>query len=103
MRKYFKAVESEKALDNWPLGFWGASGIDDKNYAVTTHYLKADEVPEVLTDSKTCSAFIAGLLNLYYRKENALELGEEQIMQMGILEEETDVAEKDPNQKEIPF
>src|ERR1035437_9789389 len=49
----FKAVTS-KNDDGWMQCDCGNSGIDNNDhYVVTTHYLKADEVPELCTDAKT--------------------------------------------------
>lgn len=47
----------------------GTSISDDQNYVVTTHYLKADEVPELCNDSKTFAELVAKLLNEYYNKK----------------------------------
>lgn len=48
----------------------GASSIDDKDYEVTTNYLKADEVPEECLDAKTFSELVARLLNEYFDRNN---------------------------------
>jgi hypothetical protein len=63
---YFKAVTS-KNDDGWLQCDCGNSGIDgNDHYVVTTHQLKADEVPEQMCDAKTASELIARLLNKYF-------------------------------------
>ena len=47
----------------------GTSISDDQNYVVTTHHLKADEVPELCNDAKTFAELVAKLLNEYYNKK----------------------------------
>ena len=63
---YFKAVTS-KNDDGWMQCDCGNSGIDNNDYyVVTTNHLKADEVPDLCTDSKTFAELVAKLLNEYY-------------------------------------
>lgn len=103
MRLYFKSATVEKAGEDWPLGHYGNSGIDGHDYALATHHLRADEVPEPLCDAKTTSEFIAGLLNCYYKKIDATKLKEDEIKRMGVYVEKEDAPPLNPNQKEIPF
>ena len=103
MRLYFKSVVAEKATNDWPMGHYGCSGIDNKDYAVSTHYLKGDEVPGAMNDAKTSSEMIAGLLNAFYMKKDVSSLSEEEVMRMGRYVEEEDVPPKNPNQGELNF
>lgn len=64
---YFKAVPTEE--DNgFMMCLCGTSISDNKNYVVTTNYLKADEVPDLCNDSKTFAELVSKLLNEYYNK-----------------------------------
>ena len=103
MRLLFKSETVEKAMNDWPLGFYGSSISDNNDYAICTHYLKADEVPEILQDSKTTSQFIAGLLNAYFKNINVTEMEEADVCRMGIYVPDEDVAAPNPNQSELPF
>lgn len=65
---YFKAVPS-KNDDGWLMMYCcGKSGIDNKDYVVTTEALHADEVPDECNDAKTFSELVAKLLNEHYNK-----------------------------------
>ncbi|HRH83601.1 MAG TPA: hypothetical protein PK210_05125 [Bacteroidia bacterium] len=64
---YFKAVTSDQN-DGFIMCSCGSSGIDNKNYEVTTENLHADEVPELCMDAKTFAELVAKLLNEYYNK-----------------------------------
>jgi len=103
MRKLFKSVIAEKAMDDWPIGFYGNSGIDGKDYAVSTHYLRGDEVPESMMDAKTSSELIAGLLNAYYRNMDVSGMPEAEVRNLGIYDPSEDAPEYNPNQSEFPF
>lgn len=102
MRMYFVSQVAQKA-EGWPMGFYGNSCIDGQDYCLDTHNLKADEVPDVVSDAKTCSQFIAGLLNAYFKNQDATKMEPEEICRMGTYVEEEDVPKTDPNQKELPF
>lgn len=102
MRLLFKSMTSEKA-DGWPMGFYGTSCIDNENYVLDTHYLKADEVPGAMMDAKTCSELIAGLLNAFYKGVDVSNMDEKEVQRMGVYIKEEDVPEINPNQKELPF
>ena len=66
---YFKAVTT-KNDDGWMMCDCGNSGIDNGDYyVVTTEHLKADEVPDLCTDSKTFAELVAKLLNEYYNRK----------------------------------
>ena len=67
-RILFKAVTQEKD-DGWLQCSFGNSGIDGNDYVLTTHYLKADEVPEQMQDAKTACELMANLLNKHFYKE----------------------------------
>lgn len=63
---YFKAVP-RKYDDGWLMMYCcGMSGIDNKDYVVTTEHLHADEVPSECNDAKTFSELVAKLLNNHY-------------------------------------
>ncbi len=97
MSKLFKSVTSEK--DNgWMQCSFGHSGIDSNDYVLTTHYLKADEVPNEMNDAKSASQMIAGLLNAYYMGINVQQVPVEKILAMGVIEEEDSY---NPNQKPL--
>jgi hypothetical protein len=100
MRLLFKSVIAKKA-DGWPMGFYGCSCIDNQDYALDTHYLKADEVPGAMYDPKTSSQLIAGLLNAYYSKVDVSKMDEEKVLRMGTFIEEEDVPYNNPNQTEL--
>lgn len=102
MRLLFKSMETKKA-DGWMLGFYGNSCSDGKDYCLDTHCLHADEVPDALTDSKTTSQMIAGLLNAYYKKIEVTKLTEEEVCRMGIYIPDEDVPVFNPNQIVLPF
>jgi hypothetical protein len=88
MRKYFKAV-NEKAADGWMLGFsTGNSGIDNEDWVVDTNSLHADQIPEYCSDAKLFAQLVAGLLNCYYNNVPVTELPEEQVANLGIVNEE---------------
>lgn len=101
MRLLFKSVIAKDA-DGWPMGFYGNSCIDNQDYALDTHYLKSDEVPEAMCDAKTSSELIAGLLNAFYKEVDVSQMSEDEVMRMGVYVEERDVP-FNPNQTEIPF
>lgn len=63
----FKSA-STKDDDGFMMCSCGRSAIDNNSYVVTTHYLKADEIPEECVDAKTFSELIAKLLNEHYNK-----------------------------------
>jgi len=102
MRLLFKSMIANKA-DGWPMGFYGCSAIDNEDYALDTHYLKSDEVPEAMLDAKTCSELIAGLLNAFYSGKDVSQMEDEEVMRMGRYTPEEDVPAPNPNQKELPF
>lgn len=63
---YFKSMES-KDDDGWMMGYaCGRSWKDNKNYVITTHNLKSDEVPKECDDAKTFSELVSSLLNHHY-------------------------------------
>lgn len=65
---YFKATTT-KNDDGWMMCDCGNSGIDNEDhYVVTTHQLKADEVPEQCMDAKSFAELVAKLLNEHYNK-----------------------------------
>ena len=101
MKLYFKSNIAKKA-DGWPMGFYGCSGVDNQDYCLDTHYLKSDEVPEVMCDAKTCSQLIAGLLNAYFSAVDVSKVNEDKVCEMGTYTEEK-AAYNNPNQTEIPF
>lgn len=102
MRILFKSVIAKKS-DGWPLGFYGCSCIDNNDYTLDTHYLKADEIPEAMMDAKTSSELIAGLLNAFYKSVDVSQMSEQEVMRMGVYVEEEDTPAVNPNQTEIPF
>jgi len=102
IRKLFKSSVTKKA-DGWPMGFYGNSQTDGEGYALDTHYLKSDEIPEVMMDSKTATEFIAGLLNAYFNDVNVVEMPTEKICVMGVIDETRTGIYENPNQKEIEF
>lgn len=65
---YFKSVASNED-DGWLQMSCGKSAIDNKQYVVTTHQLKSDEVPDECNDAKTFTELVARLLNEYYNKK----------------------------------
>jgi hypothetical protein len=64
----FKSATT-KNDDGFMMCSCGKSGIDNENYVVTTHYLKADEIPDECVDAKTFSELVAKLLNEYYKNK----------------------------------
>ncbi len=64
---YFKSSTTTND-DGFMQCICGLSAIDNNKYVVTTHYLKADEIPEECQDAKTFSELVAKLLNEYYNK-----------------------------------
>ena len=97
MSKLFKSVTQEK--DNgWMQCSFGCSSIDSNDYVLTTHYLKADEVPDEMNDAKTASEMVAGLLNAYYMGIDVTKLKPDVICKMGVIEEEDS---HNPNQKAL--
>ena len=97
MSKLFKSIISKKD-DGWMQCSFGCSGIDGNDYVLTTHYLKADEVPNEMNDAKTASEMIAGLLNAYYASVDVSLMEPEAIRKMGVIEEEDS---HNPNQKAL--
>jgi hypothetical protein len=97
MSKLFKSVVSKKD-DGWMQCNFGCSSIDSKDYVLTTHYLKADEVPEEMNDAKTASEMVAGLLNAYYMGIDVTKLQPDVICKMGVIEEEDS---HNPNQQAL--
>lgn len=102
MRKLFVSVETEKD-HGWTQGQFGFSNIDEKDYTLTTHYLKSDEVPNVMNDSKTATEFIAGLLNAYFNRIDVSKTSVEKICDMGVDDPARTGVFDHPNQKEIEF
>jgi len=65
---YFKAVH-QKEDDGWMMCFSaGRSRIDNREWVVTTHYLKSDEIPDECNDAKSFCELVAKLLNEHYNK-----------------------------------
>lgn len=63
---YFKSAPS-KNDDGWLMMYCcGSSQVDNKEYVVTTHQLKADEVPSECNDAKAFSELVSDLLNKHY-------------------------------------
>jgi len=100
MKKYFKGINSEEA-DGWMLANCGNSGIDGNDYTIDTNSLHADEVPSACNDAKTFSRFVSGLLNLYFNGGNAQDYNEDDIIKMGIVEEEEKIPH--PSNPKLPF
>jgi hypothetical protein len=81
MRRLFKSVTV--ANDNgWLQASFGLS-YDGEDYELTTHQLKADEVPRAMTDAKTASEMVAGLLNAYYNKVDVSQWDEARVRGIG--------------------
>lgn len=102
MKLYFKSSIANKA-DGWPMGFYGNSSSDGNDYCLDTHYLKSDEVPEVMMDAKTCSQLIAGLLNAYFSATDVSKTNEDKVLRMGTYIEEDDTNDNNPLQIDLPF
>ena len=59
-----KTITYVKANDDgFPILHCGCSAIDDSDWGVSTHRLKADEVPEILMDAKTTAEYVCKLIN----------------------------------------
>lgn len=102
MRKYFKAI-NEKAADGWLLGFTsGNSGIDNEDWIIDTNSLHADQVPGACNDAKTFSMLVAGLLNCFYNRVETLPYTEEDMMEFGLVDKETEEIPS-PLNPELPF
>lgn len=56
-------VEANTGTEGFPVLGTGCSSIDDNDWHVMTHYLKGDEVPEILMDAKTTAEYVAKLIN----------------------------------------
>lgn len=66
---YFKSVPF-KDDDGWLMMYsCGKAQRDNREYVVTTHNLKADEVPSPCHDAKEFSELVAKLLNEHYNKK----------------------------------
>jgi hypothetical protein len=63
---YFKSSTTQND-DGWMMCDCGM-GMDNNKWVVTTHHLKADEVPEECADAKSFSELVAKLLNEYFNK-----------------------------------
>lgn len=103
MKLYVKSTTVEKSTNDWPLGFYGCSCIDNKDYAIATHYMRSDEVPEILQDAKTTSQFVAGLINAYFRRQETAGLGVDEIMRLGTYVEKEDVPSVNELQTNLLF
>lgn len=111
MHRYFISVES-KDDEGWMMGAFGNSGIDNKDYTLTTNGLRCDQIPQPMLDAKTSTELIAGLLNAYYNGINVADYEEDKVIRMGIVEADAEVpshlnpvlpfAEEDL-EKKIPF
>lgn len=87
MNTYFLAVEESK--DNgWTMSHFGNSQIDGKDYTLTTSGLKADQLPNAMTDAKTSAELIAGLLNAFYSGVDVSKLEDEQVIKLGAYKEQ---------------
>lgn len=100
MNKLFKSVIS-KDFDGWMMAQFGNSAIDGNDYTLDTHCLKGDEVPDVMTDAKTCTEFMAGLLNAYFNNIDVRNIPEEKICLMGVVDQDRTGLYENPNQKEL--
>lgn len=64
-RELFKASQD---AEGWPMIFCGNSAEDSEDWYVTTVGLKADQVPEKVSDAKSTAHLVADLLNAFYNK-----------------------------------
>lgn len=64
MNKLFKSATG-KTDDGFQQALFG-NAYDGHVYVLTTNRLKADEVPDIMSDAATASQFVAGLLNAYF-------------------------------------
>lgn len=102
MRKYFKGINT-KAADGWMLAVVsGCSALDGEDWIIDTNSLHADQVPEACNDAKTFSQFVSGLLNAYYNDINIVELSEENIIAMGVVDDEEESIPS-ANNPTLPF
>jgi len=99
MKKYFKSVVTKKD-DGWMQCSFGRSGIDGNDYTLTTHYLKADEVPDEMNDAKTATEFMAGLLNAYYNGINVVDMPPDKVCAAGLIDQD---GHDNPAQIKLPL
>jgi hypothetical protein len=93
MKKLFKS--STDSSSDWLMCSFGCSGLDNKDYHLTTNHLKGDEVPNEMMDAKESSEMAAGLLNAWYASVDCSKMSPEQIMAMGRIDPDEI---NDPNQ-----
>ena len=104
MRLLFKVV-SGKTADGYglPLGYYRCSCIDNTDYYIESHFLKADEIPNAMQDAKTSAELVAGLLNAFYKGVNVSSLSEKEVQRMGVFVPDEDIPKPNPNQTELIF
>lgn len=98
MSKLFKSV-TNKEDDGWLQASFGNSSIDNQDYVLTTHCLHGDMVPDAMTDAKTASELVAGLLNAFYNSVDVSGMDEAMVREMGVIAPVT--APEPP--KDLPF
>lgn len=91
--RYFLDTTSKK--DN---GFMMAdcgTSNDGENYIITTNGLHSDEVPDEISEPRTCSQLIAGLLNAFYNDLNVSLMEPSEVIELGLPLEEKNIPHSD--------
>lgn len=81
----------------------GRSLSDSGDWAVSTYYLKADEVPDACQDAETTAKLISGLLNAFYNRVNVSDMSEEEVMRIGVIPATDEGYTAPVNHPQLPF